>query len=245
MADITVRLRRLGPTIERLISIAGAPGVSIGVLIKDKPAYYDNYGYRSVEQKLPITEDTIFLLCPPTKAFTAAALGLLIDEYKLSWNSLVKDALLSFHSTDPFLHSHTTITDIPSHRTGMGWGDNLIPGTDGNVLLKSEDAMKHINNRPHIGSFRAQFGYNNLHYKLAGQIIEHDAEGVAVCYNALDDASIAPINCPRMGNDWYGAVSGGARLSVKDLVKLYGSYVNSFNNEFKGDTSFSEELTFK
>ncbi|KAM0248984.1 hypothetical protein ACHAP5_003193 [Fusarium lateritium] len=275
MADITVRLRRLGPTIERLMSIAGTPGVSVGVIIKEKPAYYENYGHRNVEQKLPVTEDTIFPLCSLTKAFTAAALGLLVDEDKLSWDSLVKDVLPSFHSTDPILHNHTTITDILSHRTGMGWGDNLILGTDGNVLLKSEDVMKYINNRPLIGPFRAQFGYNNLHYELAGQIIEHvsgqsyfdfvqsrllkplglertsfrtpskDAEDVAVCYNALDDASVAPINYPRMGDDWYGAASGGARSSVKDLVKLYGSYMKGFNNEFKGANSSSEESTFK
>jgi CubicO group peptidase (beta-lactamase class C family) len=48
------------------MSIAGTPGVSIGVSIKDKPVYYENHGYRNVEQKLPITEDTIFPLCSLT-----------------------------------------------------------------------------------------------------------------------------------------------------------------------------------
>ncbi|WZH45529.1 putative D-aminoacylase [Fusarium acuminatum] len=231
MADIAVRLRSLGSTIERLMSIAGTPGVSIGVSIKDKPVYYENHGYRN--------------------AFTAAAIGLLVDDEKLSWDSLIKDVLASFNSTDPILNNHTTLTDILSHRTGMGWGDNLILGTDGNVLLKSEDVMKYINNRTLIGPFRAQFGYSNLHYELAGRIIEHvsgqsysefvqsrllkplglnrtsfqtpskGTEGVAVCYNTLDDVSVAPINCPRMGDDWYGAASGGARSSVKDLAS-YG-----------------------
>lgn len=32
--------------------------------------------------------------------------------------------------------------------------------------------MKYINNRPLVRPFRAQFGYNNLHYELAGSVIE-------------------------------------------------------------------------
>lgn len=208
------------------MSIAGTPGVSIGVTIKDKPAYYTSHGYRDVDQKLPVTKDTIFPLCPLTKAFTAAALGLLVDDGKLSWDSLIKDVLPFFQSTDPILHNHTTITDILCHRTGMGWGDNLILGTDGNVLLKSENVMKYINSRQLISPFRARFDYNNLHYELAGKTIEHvsgqsyfsfvrsrllkplglnrtwfqtpshDVEDVSVCYNILMIVLSHPSTAP-------------------------------------------------
>ncbi|KAM0321070.1 hypothetical protein ACHAPQ_009723 [Fusarium lateritium] len=119
------------------------------------------------------------------------------------------------------------------------------------------------------------FGYNNLHYELAGQTIEHlsgqscfefvqshllkliglnrisfqtppkDTEDVTVCHNALNDASVAPVNYLWMGDEWYGAASGDARSPAKDLVKLYGSYRKGFNNKFQGDTSTSQESTFK
>ncbi|KAF5252687.1 hypothetical protein FANTH_2314 [Fusarium anthophilum] len=262
MTDITVRLRRLSHSIERLMAIAGTPGVAIGVMTKDNPIFYDNHGFRDVEKKLPVTEDTIFPICSLTKAITAAALGLLVEEKRVSWDSLIKDILPDFLSVNPVLHNNTTITDILCHRTGMGWGDNVILGTAGNILLRSEDVMKYINNRPLIRQFRSQFGYNNLHYELAGSVIEQvsgqsyfdfmqsrlldplemertsfqtpleSVDDVTVCYNALDDASTVPIDFLRMGDVGYGAASGGARSSVKDLVKLYSSFIKGFNSQF-------------
>ncbi|RBA15496.1 hypothetical protein BFJ72_g3455 [Fusarium proliferatum] len=264
MADITVRLRRLSHSIERLMAIAGTPGVAIGVMTKDNPIFYDNHGFRDVEKKLAVTEDTIFPICSLTKAITAAGLGLLVEEDRVSWDSLIKDILPDFRSVTPVLHNNTTMTDILCHRTGMGWGDNVILGTAGNVLLRAGDVMKYINNRPLVRPFRAQFGYNNLHYELAGSVIEQvsgqsyfdfmqsrllnplgtertsfqtpskSVEGVTVCYNALDDASTVPIDFLKMGGDGYGAASGGARSSVKDLLKLYSSFIKGFNSQFSG-----------
>lgn len=268
MADAGVRLRGLSPIIERLMSIGGTPGLSIGVITKDKPIFHENYGFRDVENQLPVTTNTIFPICSLTKAFTAAAIALLVEDDKLSWDSLVKDVLPTFQPVEPLLHDHTTITDILSHRTGMGWGENLIIGSNGDVLLRSTDVMKYINQRPLIGPFRARFGYNNLHYELAGHVIEHvsgqsyfdfiqsrileplgmtrtsfqtptnNVDNVTVCYNTLDDASAVPINFPKMGDDGYGAASGGARSTVKDLVELYRHFMKGFNAQsMTGKTS--------
>ncbi|CVL08050.1 uncharacterized protein FMAN_09640 [Fusarium mangiferae] len=247
MADITVRLRHLRRSIERLMAIAGTPGVAIG--------------------KLAVTEDTIFPICSLTKAITAAGLGLFVEEDRVSWDSLIKGILPDFCSVNPMLHIKTTITDIFCHRTGMGWGDNVILGTAGNILLRSEDVMRYINNRPLIRPFHAQFGYNNLQYELAGSIIERvsrqsysdlmqsrllnplgmertafqtpskSVDGVSICYNALDDASGVPIDFLKMGDDGYSAASGGARSSVKDLLKLYSSFIKCFNYQASGNSS--------
>ncbi|SCO48032.1 uncharacterized protein FFMR_08941 [Fusarium fujikuroi] len=267
MADITVRLRRLSHSIERLMSIAGTPGVAISVMTKDYPISYDNHCFRDVENKLAVTEDTIFPICSLTKAITAAGVSLLVEEDRVTWDSLIKDILPDFRSVNPVLHNDTTITDILSHCTGMGWGDNVILGTAGNILLGSEDIMKYINNRPLVRPFRAQFGYNNLHYELADSIIEQvsgqpyfyfmqsrlldplgmertsfqapskSVHGVAVCYNTLDDASAVPIDFLKIGDDGYGAASGGARSSVKDLLKLYSSFIKGSNSQASGNVS--------
>ncbi|QGI66470.1 hypothetical protein CEK26_010427 [Fusarium fujikuroi] len=267
MADITVRLRHLSHSIERLMSIAGTPGVAIGVMTKDYPISYDNHCFRDVENKLAVTEDTIFPICSLTKAITAAGVSLLVEEDRVTWDSLIKDILPDFRSVNPVLHNDTTITDILSHCTGMGWGDNVILGTAGNILLGSEDIMKYINNRPLVRPFRAQFGYNNLHYELADSIIEQfsgqpyfyfmqsrlldplgmertsfqtpskSVHGVAVCYNTLDDASVVPMDFLKIGDDGYGAARGGARSSVKDLLKLYSSFIKGFNSQASGNVS--------
>ena len=268
MVDLPARLGRLGPTIERIMAIGGTPGLSLGVFTKNNAPYYANYGFRDVEKQLKVTEDTVFPVCSLTKALTAAALGLLVDEKKVTWDTLVKDALPDFKSRDDTLQNNATITDILSHRTGMGWADNLIIGTDANILISSKDMVKYVNDRPRQLPFRGQFAYNNLHYEIAGRIIEAvsgqsyydfvkarildplgmhrtflktpsaNNDAVSLCYNALDDATAAPITCPKLGDDWYGAPSGGLRSTASDLGKLYTSFISAFNDQFHtGQTS--------
>lgn len=265
MVDVPTRLARLGPTIERLMAIGGTPGLALGVFTKGNAPYYANYGFKDAEKKLKVTEDTVFPVCSLTKALTAAALGLLVEEKKVNWDTLVKDALPDFQSRDATLQNHATITDLLCHRTGMGWADNLIIGTDANVLVPAKDMVKYVNDRPLQLPFRGGFAYNNLHYELAGRIIEAasgqsyydfvktrlldpldmhrtflktppaETDNVSRCYNALDDATSAPITCPRLGDDWYGAPSGGMRSTTKDLGKLYGAFISAFNDQF-GDS---------
>ena len=71
MTDLATRVAALGPTIEKLMSIGGTAGLSLGVLHHGKPVYQANYGFRDVEQKLPVTEETIFPGCSLTKALTS------------------------------------------------------------------------------------------------------------------------------------------------------------------------------
>ncbi|KAG4274678.1 hypothetical protein FPRO04_09042 [Fusarium proliferatum] len=218
MADITVRLRRLSHSIERLIAIAGTPGVAIGVMTKDNPIFYDNHGCRDVEKKLAVTEDTIFPICSLTKAITAAGLGLLVEEDRVSWDSLIKDILPDFRSVSPVLHNNTIMTDILCHRTGMGWGDNVILGTAGNVLLRAGDVMKYINNRPlSYFDFMQSRLLNPLGMERTSfQTPSKSVEGVAVCYNTLDDASTVPIDFLKMGDD--GSFIKGSNSQASENV---------------------------
>ncbi|EJP60755.1 penicillin-binding protein [Beauveria bassiana ARSEF 2860] len=269
MAELHARLARLGPTIERLMSIGGTPGLALGVVCLDKPVYYANYGFRDVDKQLPVTQDTIFPVCSLAKAVTSAAMGLLVDGKKATWDSPIRDVLPAFQSTSPMLQENTTLGDILSHRTGMGWADNLILGTDGNVLLPGNDLIKFVNQQSLQCPFRAQFGYNNLHYELAGRVIEHlsgqsyadfvqdrlfkplgmdrtvvstpsaDLNPITINYNALDDATPAPIKFLGMGDNGYGAPSGGLRSTVEDLAKFYGAFLQGIHSQFENGGSSS------
>ncbi|KAJ3493114.1 hypothetical protein NLG97_g4945 [Lecanicillium saksenae] len=275
MAELHARLARLGPTIERLMSIGGTPGLALGVVSSDKSVYYANYGLRDVEKQLPVTQDTIFPVCSLAKAVTSAAMGLLVDSNKATWDSPIHKILPEFQSISPMLQENTTLIDILSHRTGMGWADNLILGTDGNVLLPGSELFKFVNQLPLQCPFRAQFGYNNLHYELAGRVIEHlsgqsyadfvkdrlfkplgmdrtlmstpadELEPITTNYNALDDATAFPIKFLGMGDNGYGAPSGGLRSTVEDLAKLYGAFLQGIDTQFEDNGSSSASSILK
>lgn len=76
---------------------------------------------RDTEAGLPVTNGTVFPICSLTKALTASAMAILVDENKLTWNTLVKDILPTFNSRHRMMQNHLTVTDIISHRSDMGW----------------------------------------------------------------------------------------------------------------------------
>ncbi|KAJ5827588.1 hypothetical protein N7447_004351 [Penicillium robsamsonii] len=275
MAELPTRLNGLRPTIEELMRIGGTPGLSLAVISKGEPVYETSLGARDAEAGLPVTNETIFPICSLTKGLNASAMAILVDEGKLTWDTLVKDVLPSFNSRDETMQNHLTITDILSHRSGMAWASNLVIGTENNILISGKDGLKYINSQPRLLPFRTRMSYNNLTYNLAGYVIEEvsgvswfefvqsrilDPLGldrtylkpppsgitnVAQCYNALDDGSTVPIPGPKAGQDWYAGPSGGAWSCVRDLSKLYKTFAASFQDQFTTGKGATEGSPFK
>lgn len=63
--------------------------------------------------------------------------------------------------------------------------------------------------------------------------------------NALDDASTAPIFGPKAGQDWFADPSGGAWSCVRDLLKLYRTFIPSFQDQFTTGKGATEDSPFK
>ncbi|MCJ1398273.1 hypothetical protein MMC11_001470 [Xylographa trunciseda] len=72
------------------------PGASIGVLHEDKVIYKHNYGYRDVEAQIAPDDRTIFHIASLSKSFTAAGIGILVEEAKMSWNTPIREILPDF-----------------------------------------------------------------------------------------------------------------------------------------------------
>ena len=275
MEDLPPRLDSLRLKIEKLMRIGGTPGLSLGVMYKGSPIYYQSYGFRDSEERLPITDETVFPVCSLTKAVTAAAIGILVEEKLANWDTLVKDALPTFNINDAILQNCTTVADLLCHRTGMSWGDNLFVGTDNNVLISEKDSMKYLNSLTRLLPFRGQISYNNLAFELAGKVIESlsgesyfdfvqsrildplgmdrtflktppsNVGNVGKCYNASDDGTSAQITCVKAGDDWFGTPSAGMRSCVRDLMKLYKAFLTSFNDQFASSRTSTEGSPLK
>ncbi|WVN90649.1 uncharacterized protein L203_105891 [Cryptococcus depauperatus CBS 7841] len=255
--------------------IGGTPGLSLSVMHEGSPVYFASHGYRDVEQRLPLTEETILPVCSFTKAVTSAAIGILVEEKKARWDMLVKDALPSFDINDETLQNHMTLADLLCHRSGMSKGNGLFMGTDNNVLISEKDAMRYLNSQTRVLPFRGQFAYNNLPYELAGKVIEwlsgesffdfvqrrildplgmtrtsfktpaSHLDNVGKCYNTLDDGTAAPITCVKAGDDWFGASSWGMRSCSSDLMKLYKAFMTCFNDQLATGKTSTDGLPLK
>jgi CubicO group peptidase (beta-lactamase class C family) len=107
-----------------------------------------------------------------TKGFTAAAIGILMNEGKLGWSTKVKDVLPAFHPADPVVCKNATITDLLSHRTGLEHADAFWAQSNNNILLSREQALPTIDQLRAVTPFRAEYRYNNWGYEVAERIIE-------------------------------------------------------------------------
>lgn len=275
MTDLAKRVAALGPSIEKLMSIGGTAGLSLGILHHGKPIHQANYGFRDLKENLPVTEETIFAGCSLTKALTSATLALLVEEEKVTWDTPVKDVLATFAINDDILRNNTTVADLLCHRTGMSWGDNLYIGTSNNVLIPGKHSMKYLNSQSALLPFRGQFPYNNRPFELAGHVIESltgspwceflnsriieplgmrrtffktppsDVGNVAKSYNTLDDGSPTPIDNVKTGDDGFGGPSAGIRTCVKDLLKLYSVFLASAKDQFASGRTSSQDSPLK
>ena len=69
-----------------------------------------------------MTAQSLFRIASNTKAFTTAALAMLVDEHKLRWDDQVIQHLPAFQMYDPYVTREMTIRDLLSHRSGLGLG---------------------------------------------------------------------------------------------------------------------------
>lgn len=95
------------------------PGFSIG-LAKDGQLFYEKgFGYRNVENKLPLSPDTVFGIGSVTKAFTCVAIMQLQEAGKLNVNDPVVKYLPEFKTPNEEYTKQMTIHHFMTHSAGL------------------------------------------------------------------------------------------------------------------------------
>jgi len=146
------------------------PGMAIGIVKDGQLIYAKGYGVRELGKDSPVTPDTLFQIGSNSKAFTAAALAILVDEGRIKWDDKVIDYLPQFRMFDPYVTSEFTIRDLLSHRSGLGLGAGdlmFFPATD----FTRAEIMRGLRHLKPVAGFRAKYGYDNVLYMVAGEVV--------------------------------------------------------------------------
>jgi CubicO group peptidase (beta-lactamase class C family) len=101
------------------------PGLAIAVVRNDSVIHARGFGVRELGRPGAVDENTLFAIASTTKAMTAAALGMLVDEDRLEWDDRVAEHLPSYRLADPFIAHQLTVRDLLTHRSGISRSDNL------------------------------------------------------------------------------------------------------------------------
>lgn len=143
------------------------PGMAIAVVKDDKIVYAKGYGLREVGKTAAVTENTIFAIGSSSKAFTAASIGMLVDEGKVKWDDPVTKYLPGFQLFDPYVTRNATVRDMLTHRIGLERGDQLWYAT----ANSREEILRRIRFLEPSSSVRSRFGYQNVMYLAAGEMV--------------------------------------------------------------------------
>lgn len=153
--------------IQRVLADWGTVGLAIAVVKDGKVVFAKGYGVRTRGTSDAVDPNTLFAIGSTTKAMTAAALGLLVDDKKLGWDDKVTQHLPGFQLMDPWVTRELTIRDLLSHRAGLGNADMLWYGTD----LTTAEIVHRARFIPMGYSMRAGYTYQNIMYAVAGEVV--------------------------------------------------------------------------
>src|SRR5215470_14470844 len=106
----------------RVLKEFEVPGLAVAIVKDGKVVLAKGYGVRKLGDPSPVDENTLFGIASNTKAFTTAALAMLVDEGKISWDDPVIKHLPAFQMYDPYVTREMRIRDLLTHRSGLGLG---------------------------------------------------------------------------------------------------------------------------
>ena len=153
--------------IQQLMQTTPVVGLSVAVVKDNKIIYNHSFGYKDLEQKLPLQNDHIFRIASISKSFTTTAIMQLVAKKQISLDQDVS-ALVGFKVRNPkFPSTVITLKMLLSHRSS-------INDSEGYFSLDAIDPAKNPNWEKSYNAYEPNKGYMycNLNYNLAGSILE-------------------------------------------------------------------------
>jgi len=162
------RLPGIDKYIDSFMHTWNIPGLALCIVYKDQLIYAKGYGYRDLENKLPVDAHTIFPIASNTKLFTATAACMLEGENLLSLDKPVRSYMPALDFSTDELDTKVTLRDMLAHRTGLPGNNGLWVSTP---APRKELVQQVVSIRPLLG-FREGYIYNNMMYVAAGAVME-------------------------------------------------------------------------
>ena len=153
--------------IQQLMRTTPVVGLSVAVVKDNKIIYNHSFGYKDLEQQLPLQNDNIFRIASISKSFTSTAIMQLVAKKQISLDQDVSE-LVGFKIRNPrFPNTVITLKMLLSHRSS-------INDSEGYFSLDAIDPATNPNFAKCYNAYEPEKGYMycNLNYNLAGSILE-------------------------------------------------------------------------
>ena len=168
-------LAKIDETVKKAFEVFKPTGLTVAVMKDSSVIYHQALGFSNAEIRKPVNTTSLFNIASCSKAFTAFSIGILVDEGKLKWTDKVIDYFPEFRLSDDYITKELTVEDLLCHRSGLGtfYGDLLWYNTN----YTDEEVMKRMRYEPITRRFGIEFGYQNIMFMIAGDLI-HKVSGL-------------------------------------------------------------------
>ncbi|MEU7900473.1 serine hydrolase domain-containing protein [Nonomuraea sp. NPDC049152] len=153
----------LSDFVEATATKFGIPGVCAGVWA-DGREIYAGHGVTSIDNPLPVDEQTLFLLGSVTKPFTATALMRLVAEGRVEL-----EAPVHRYVPEAPVSAEITVAHLLNHTAGLDWGVITDTGEGDDAVARYVAKMAELEMIAPVG---ARVSYSQAGYNLIGRVIE-------------------------------------------------------------------------
>lgn len=191
---------KLDYVVTRTMKTFNVPGIAVAIIKDGKVVVSKSYGVSNIKTQQKVDGNTLFGIASNSKAFTSAALGMLVDEKKINWDDKVTKYIPEFKMYNDYVTNEFTIRDLLTHRSGLGLGaGDLMIWPDGHNFTP-KDIIKNIQFLKPVSSFRSRYDYDNLLYVIAGEVIER-VSGKSWC-EFIETRIMKPLQMNNSGASW-------------------------------------------
>ena len=195
--------RKIDTLVQDAMETFSVPGAAVGVIKDGAIVHASGYGIRELGLPAAVDTDTLFRVASTTKAFTAAALAILVDEEKLSWDDKVVDYIPDFVMYDPYVTAEFTVADLLTHRSGLEpFAGDLMLWPKPNDFMP-DDIIRGLRYFKAESGFRTEYAYDNLLYIVAGELVP--AVTGQSWHDFVDERILAPLGTTHC---FAGAIPG-------------------------------------
>ncbi len=249
-----ISTKQIDALVDNALQKFNVAGVGVAIVKGGKVIHLKGYGVSSVQTKKRVNEHTRFSIASNSKAFTAMALGILVDRKQLNWTDKVVDYIPEFKMYNAYVTANFTIVDLLTHRSGLGLGAGDLMFFPDGADFTMDDVVKSFQYQKPQSGFRTKFDYDNLLYMVAGEVVKRisgkswsafveenimkplNMNESAGTYQRLTDKNnvasphatikykLSPLKAFDIG---IGASAGGINASISDLTKWVTMHLNN------------------
>ena len=144
------------------------PGAAVAIVSQQETLLCEGFGVRDLDQRSPVTEQTLFPIASSSKAFTAMSVGLLVDAGEFSLDTPVREILPTFRMQDSLATERMTVRDLLTHRSGLPRHDLVWYGSH----FTRQEIFDRLRYLEPTRDLRTDFQYQNIMYMVAGCLVE-------------------------------------------------------------------------